>query len=239
MFVGANGTEFASKLLSYLQEADYRVAVSAKDRNEVFKLRYDAYIREESIKPNNSGMFHDAYDDMDNCWIFGIYLNDKLASSIRFHVISPEIRKGPALDVFPDIIGPMLDEGQVLIDPTRFVADPVAAKEYPEIPFMTLRVACMAYEYFNADSVLATVRKEHQAFYRRVFNAKIMCDPRPYPALAKPISLLSANVRGVREKLARRYPIFESSLTERRLTFSQKEMLPANNQVIPLSGFAS
>ena len=230
MYVDPNGSNFATKLLGLLQEADYRVASSKVNREEIFRLRYDAYLKEGAIDENQSGMFNDAYDEFDNCWIFGIHLDKKLASSIRFHIITPEDRKGPAYDVFPDLVGPMLDDGMKLIDPTRFAAEFDAAKNYPEMPFMTLRVACMAYEYFDADYVLATVRKEHAAFYRRVFNAEFLCEPRPYPLLNSSICLLRANVRGVREKIARRYPIFESSLTERRMIFEQPLNLELQNK---------
>ncbi|MEM7215811.1 MAG: hypothetical protein AAF423_09730 [Pseudomonadota bacterium] len=224
MYTGSNGSEFAAKLLRYLQEVDYRVAWTNQQRNSIFRLRYDAYLREDTIKPNSSRMFRDEYDEFENCWIFGIYIKDELVSSIRFHVISPDCPKGPALDVFPDIVGPMVfDEGLTLIDPTRFVVEEQVASEYPEMPYMTLRVACMAYEFFDAEYVLATVRKEHMAFYRRVFNAEILSPPRPYPLLKKPIAMMRAHVRGVREKMARRYPIFESSLTERRMIFENRE----------------
>ncbi len=237
MYVDPNGSNFATKLLAYLQEADYRVASSRVDREEIYRLRYESYLNEGAIGENPSRMFNDDYDDFDNCWIFGIHLDEKLVGSIRFHVITPEDRKGPAYDVFPDLVGPMLDDGLSLIDPTRFAADIEATKNYPEMPFLTLRVACMAYEYFGADYVLATVRKEHAAFYRRVFNAEFMCEPRPYPLLNSSICLLRANVRGVREKLARRYPIFESSLTERRMIFDQPvnvQQVEENRPFIPV-----
>ncbi len=232
MYVDPNGSNFATKLLAYLQKADYRVASSKIDREEIFRLRYESYLREGAISQNETGMFNDAYDNFDNCWMFGVYLEDKLASSIRCHVISPENRKGPALDVFPDIVGPMIESGQTVVDPTRFVADSVAAETYPEIPFLTLRVACMIYDYYEADYCLATVRKEHAAFYRRVFNAEILCEPRPYPALNAPICLLKTNVSSFREKLLRRYPIFESSLTERRMLFEQPMNLEIAEKVM-------
>ncbi|MBO6813452.1 MAG: hypothetical protein JJ891_01240 [Rhizobiaceae bacterium] len=239
MFVGANGGEFASKLLKYLQEVDYRLAATREEREAIYRLRYRAYRREDGIDENPDGRFHDAYDDFDNCWLFGIYLDDELASSIRFHVISPETPRGPALDVFPDAIWPMLEAGQTVIDPTRFVTCERAAKRYPELPYMTLRAACMGYEYFNADFVLATVRREHQAFYRRVLEAEVVCEPRPYPKLKRPISLLKANVSKTREKIARRYPIFESSYTERRLIFSQPNHVPMGFPQAPLQALAS
>ncbi|MBL4727469.1 MAG: hypothetical protein JKY83_12530 [Rhizobiaceae bacterium] len=229
MFLDAAGQNFAHKLLEYRQETDYKVADSPEERMAVYRLRYDAYMREETIDRNSARVFHDAYDDFNNCWIFSISIDGRMISSIRLHVISQEFRKGPALDVFPDIVGPMIDEGKVLIDPTRFVADEQAMIRYPELPYLTLRAACMASEFFDADYCLATVRREHAAFYRRVFRSTFMCDPRPYPGLKKPICLLRADVSNIRDKLMTRYPIFESSFTERRMIFEQRDMLQAMN----------
>lgn len=225
MYVDANGSNFATKLLGYLQEADYRIADTPEDREEIFKLRYECYLKEGAIDENASGLFHDVYDTFENCWIFGVFLQDRLVSSIRCHLISPEWNKGPALDVFPDIVGPMIyDQGLKIVDPTRFVVDSQAAIDYPEIPFMALRSACMTYDYFEADYCLATVRKEHAAFYRRVFKAEMLCEPRPYPTLKSPICLMRTNVASFRSKLLRRYPIFESSRTERRMLFEQPKL---------------
>lgn len=230
MYVGSDESKFATKLLAYLQEADYRVAYSKNDREEIFRLRYEAYLKEGAINENQTGMFNDVYDEFDNCWMFGVHIENKLASSIRCHVISPENQKGPALDVFPDIVGPMIENGLTVVDPTRFVADPLFSDKYPEIPFLTLRVACMVYDYYEADYCLATVRKEHAAFYRRVFNAEILCEPRPYPTLNAPICLLKTNVSSFRSKLLRRYPIFESSFTERRMIFEQPVLQIGNQE---------
>ncbi|MCB1512872.1 MAG: hypothetical protein KDJ36_18410 [Hyphomicrobiaceae bacterium] len=222
---------FALRVSDYLQEIDYRAANTPKDLDRVFELRYRAYIREGAIREDKSERFTDSYDTMDNCWIFGIYHDDWLISSIRLHVISPENRKGPALDVFPDIVGPMIDKGNVVIDPTRFVADEEATKHYPELPYLTLRVAAMASEYFEADYCLATVRREHAPFYRRVFESTLLTEPRPYPSLAKPICLMRADVRSIRDRLMERYPVFLSSLTERRMLFDRPVETPTFDEL--------
>jgi hypothetical protein len=209
----------ALRISDYLQHLDYRIARLPRERDEIFRLRYKSYLRDNSIAQNNHQRFSDDYDNMENCRIFGIYADDWLIASIRFHVIGPEHRQGPALDVFPDLVWPMVQKGMVVIDPTRFVVDETASREYLDLPFLTLRVACMASEFFEADYCLATVRKEHSAFYRRVFNSQLLCEPRPYPTLTQPICLMRADVRKIRDTLMRRYPVFLSSLTERRMLF--------------------
>ena len=59
--------------------------------------------------------------------------------------------ESPSVEAFGEILHPELDRGKVIIDPTRFVADPDKAKRFPELPYVTLRLAYMACEYFNAD----------------------------------------------------------------------------------------
>jgi N-acyl amino acid synthase FeeM len=216
-----HGGDRALRVRDFLQQVDYRIASSEAERDSVFRLRYRAYLREKAIEANPQKRFHDKYDDAPNCWIFGVYNEETLISSIRVHVICAETPIGPALDVFPDIVGPMIDDGQVVIDPTRFAVDEAAASRFPDLPFLTLRVACMASEYFGADYCLATVRKEHGAFYRRIFKSEVLSEPRPYPSLAQPICLLRADVKAVRDEIMARYPVFLSSYTERRMLFER------------------
>lgn len=221
---------FSARLAAYLQKTDYRLATTEVEKLELYKLRYKSYVAGDAIDPNPLRQFRDFYDEMDNCWTFGVYVDGVLASSIRFHVLSAETPYGPACDFFPDIVKPWLDQGLVLIDPTRLVTDPDIRKLYPEIPYVTVRMPAMAYEHFNADYSLASVRKEHQAFYRKLFAAEALCEPRPYPPLTVRLSLMKLRLDQSREKLLRRYPIFSSSLTERRLMFEKPGVASVLNE---------
>jgi hypothetical protein len=215
----ASSRPFAQRLNLYLQDADYRVAGSIEERQEIFRLRYKCYLKEEAIPANDLGIFTDDYDKMENCWLFGIHLDGRLVSSIRFHITSPQNPFGPAYDVFPDIVRPMIEANKTVVDPTRLVVDRDVISLYPELPYVTIRAAFMAAEYFDAEYMLATVRQEHQAFYKRFFGFEQFCEPRPYPSLLKPISLLAANMYKQRDTVVERYPIFLSSFTERRMLF--------------------
>ena len=141
--------------------------------------------------PIASEKFSDSLDSSANVWIFGVFLDGKLASSIRLHIASPDCGELPALNVFSDILGPQLASGRTIIDPTRFVADRELSRRYPELCYVTTRLAWLASEYFQTDLLLATVRAEHQAFYRRTFGHQPICPPRHYPSLTKPISLMA------------------------------------------------
>jgi hypothetical protein len=194
-----------------------------EDREAIFRLRYQAYSREGGIFGNSSRKFSDAYDEIGNVFLFGIYIDGELASSIRVHVASKEQPDFPSLEVFPDILQPEIDAGKVIVDSTRFVADERLSRRYRTLPYVTLRLGGMAAHHFHADHLLAAVRPEHQAFYRRVFQHRLMCGPRPYPGLAKPISLMMADYPRYVDQVHRRFPFFRSSLFERKMLFERSD----------------
>ena len=217
----AQPLSLAERVAHQLQNAEYRRAVTDQDREAIFRLRYDAYLKEGAIQPSFGRSFSDRYDDLDNGWIVGIHIDGRLVSSMRIHVGTSDFPDMVATNVFPEYVRPELAAGKVIIDPTRFVVDPATARTYPELPYLTVRIGHMAAEHFNADLVLATVRAEHQAFYKRVFGHSTVCPPRPYPTLIKPLSLMMLDYPATRREIMRRYPFFASSAGERSALFGQ------------------
>ena len=78
----------------------------------------------------------DQYDDLPNSWTFGVYFNGDLYSSVRISVLTPEWRQSCSAEAFGEILHPLLDRGQIIIDPARFVADPGRVKRLPELPYL-------------------------------------------------------------------------------------------------------
>jgi N-acyl-L-homoserine lactone synthetase len=217
----ADNDSFSDRLAQLLARIEFRRADSGEQREAIFRLRYQAYTREGAISPNSSGMFSDHYDETDNAYLFGLYIDDELASSLRLHIASKQHPNFPSLEVFPDLLQPKLDAGKVLVDSTRFVADEALSRLHRGLPYATLRLCMLAAEQFRADDLLAAVRVEHQAFYRRAFNHRLICEPRPYPQLAKPISLMTVHYPTAAGQLYRRYPFFRSTFLERRMLFER------------------
>jgi hypothetical protein len=205
--------------VSLLDQVDYRLAETPAEKEEIYRLRYRAYLREGAILPSGSQQVSDIYDDAPNAWIFGIHIGGELCSSIRVSVATPEWRMSPSVELFGDILHPELDKGRVFIDPTRFVADPEKAKRFPELPYATVRLGYVAGVHFNADVGLALVRPEHQAFYRRLFLQESWGEPRLLTGLLKPVGLMAAHYPTMRDKVFARYPYLHSSAFERRMLF--------------------
>ena len=208
--------------IELLDRVDYRLVESREDRETIYHLRYRAYLNEGTIEPNRDQKITDRFDDMPNSWIFGVYLDGRLASSIRLSISSPEHPMCPSVDVFGDYLQHEVDQGKVMVDPTRFVAEPELAGRFPELPYITLRLCFVACSYFNADLGLATVRAEHRSFYKRLFNHQPLSPPRMYPGLTKAICLMAVDFPASREKVFARYPYLRSSYFERRMLFERK-----------------
>ncbi|WP_438276612.1 N-acyl amino acid synthase FeeM domain-containing protein [Nitrobacter sp.] len=208
--------------IELLDRIDYRLMETRAERDVIYRLRYRAYLKEGAIEPNPDHKITDRFDDMPNSWIFGVYLDGALASSIRLSISSPEYPLCPSVDVFQDYLQQEVDQGKVMVDPTRFVADPEIAGRFPELPYLTLRLCFVACSFFHADLGLATVRPEHRTFYTRLFNHQPLSPPRLYPGLIKPICLMAVDFPASREKVFTRYPYLRSSYFERRMLFERR-----------------
>jgi hypothetical protein len=200
---------------------DYRPIETPEEKDQLYLMRYRAYTHGGLIPPSESERYSDRYDDAPNALTFGIYVDRELCSSIRLHVLTSERRMSYTTDLFGDVLHPRLDRGEVFIDPARFVANPEKAQRYPELPYLTLRLAYLACEYFNADTGLALVRAAHQAFYRRVFLYETIAEPRPFPNALVKVALMASDFRALREKVLARFPIMRSSAFERRMLFER------------------
>lgn len=204
-----------------LGQVDYRLAETSEEKEEIYKLRYRAYLREGAIVESPLERNTDQYDGLPNSWTFGVYFHGELHSSVRISVLTSDWRLSCSTEIFGEILHPRLDRGETIIDPSRFVADPDKARRFPELPYLTLRLAYMACDYFNADLGLAIVRAEHQAFYRRVFLHETIAEPRMLPGLLKPVGLMAADFPRLKEKVFERYPMMRSTAFERRMLFDR------------------
>jgi N-acyl-L-homoserine lactone synthetase len=224
--------------IELLDQVDYRLVKTEEEKDAIYRLRYRAYLNEGAIEANREGKVTDRFDDLPNSWIFGVHVDGTLVSSLRICVATAEIPLTPAVEAFPDVLDAELAQGKLIVDPNRFVADPLSARKMPELPYLTLRLAYVACEHFNANLGTATVRAEHQAFYRRVFLHNVLCPPRPYPTLTKPLSLMAVDFHANRALVFQRYPLFGSTASERRKLFERRGDQPDSALDLPKFLFA-
>jgi hypothetical protein len=219
-------SRFSGTLIDLLDRVEYRRVKPEVQYDPVYRLRYDAYRREDFIPINSEEIVRDEFDDLPNAYCFGVYIDGELVSSVRFHHLTPEFRTSPSHSVFPDILDPLLDAGLTILDPGRFTADYEASLAFPALPYLTLRLPTVAVQYFNVRYVLSTVRPEHAAFYRRVYRSEQIGEERFYHGLSFPMVLMACDIPVMYQDMLRRYPFFRSTPEERKGLFGTAGRAP-------------
>lgn len=215
----------AERMDTLLDRLECRPAYTHSDLEAFTRLRYEAYFKEGAVLQNETRKLEDRFDLTGNVWNFGFYLDGLLVSAIRVHVLAGQGDVSPALEAFSEVLEPHIAAGNIVVDPNRFVVNPRVARDYPELPFVTVRAAYMGGVHFNADLMTATVRAEHQAFYRRYLSFRLACPPRHYPTLTKPLSLMLLDFKKDASTIARRLPRFVSSANERAALYEDTRAL--------------
>lgn len=203
-----------------MENIEYRRIVTPEDFENISQLRskaFDAHmIYSRKLKGN-------ALDDMDfapNAHVFGVYYYGDLVSTIRVQVVSREHPDSFSLKMFPETLGPLVEQGMTFIDPTKFAVDESVSHEITGLPLLTLRIPMMAMTHFNASAGLALIKEAHEAFYRRVFRSSLLAGPKRLKGVAVPIILVQSPHKNTPDT-CRRYPIFCSTAAERRLMFDR------------------
>ncbi len=210
---------FAAHGLAALSLIEYRRVVGGNDLEDIFRLRYDAYRREKLITADASHQSSDKYDTSQNAQIFGLYFEDRLASSLRIHYATPEDRICPTNSHFPGTLDEHFDRGYTFIDSSRFCADTYLSGLLPFLPFMTIRLTAMACIFFDADFTLSVIRPEHAGFYKRFYGMKKWKSNQKVDWFAHEVDLYANGKLENSESILSRLPFFRSLTSERRRLF--------------------
>lgn len=234
-------SSFARNVLAMLERTEYRRCESGEDIESVYRLRYDAYRLNDLVPESPDHKVRDDYDDLPNCQIFGVYVDGALVSTLRIHNVTADMPWSPTMSVYGDVLDPRLKAGDSFIDPSRFAVDVEASRVFPQIPYLTLRLAGMACFYFNAPYCISMIREDHVAFYKRIYKARAIGEARPYAGVINCFALLyQADVLAIKDETYARFPFFRSTPMERRLMFGRPRTgeLPALT-VLPTAKYYS
>ena len=187
-------SSFASKVLSLLERVEYRRCDKGEDLEEIYRLRYKAYRSNDMVPDDERHAISDDLDDAPNAYRFGIYIDQRLVShdahSPRHFPTSAVafdqgVRRRRAADAGRG--------AHLRLHPSRFASDPEWSRVYPQLPYVTLRLAGMACFYFKASYCLSTIREDHAGFYRRIYCSEQIGEPRPYPGVFNKVVLFRTN----------------------------------------------
>lgn len=219
--VPSASSDFVRRIEALLDRTEYRRCDKGEDLEDIYRLRYKSYRLSDMVSEQAEHTIHDALDEAENCHKFGIYIDGTLVSTLRVHHADAQTPCSPSTMVYGDILRPMMAEGASFVDPSRFAADPEWSRVYPQIPYLTLRLAGMACFHFGAPFCLATIREDHAGFYKRIYESRQIGGLRSYPGLNYPVVLYRADVNAIRERSFARFPFFRSTRMEQRLMFGE------------------
>jgi hypothetical protein len=216
---------------------EYRRIEVEEERAAIYRLRYDAYLREGYIPPTASRRLTDTLEYLPNAWTFGIHVDRKLAGTIRMHLLTRKHANSFAYDLFPDVLEPELDAGSMVVDPNKFVVDREGAQRFPELPFAIVRLVHMFAGYFRADHIVASIRREHIAFYKRYLMFRPLCPPRKFDLFPMPVHLVGLHFLPAEAGLVSRFPFFAASDSEKRRLFARDhEQSPLHDGAMSAKG---
>ena len=215
---------FSDRVFRLLERVEHRLATTDREREEVFRLRYDAYVRNGLMEPRSDRrLFDERYDNAGNAWITMTLIDGELAGSLRVNCGAGADANLPSFRVYPDITAPKLSAGQIAVEYTRLAAKLSLSSAHPELAYIIMRPGYMAASHFDADLAITTPRPEHMAFYRRVFQFVPWCEPRSYPGLTAQFACMGADFHESRAWIEARYPFYKSTLAEREALYGPCE----------------
>src|SRR5260221_806025 len=112
---------FPERSADPLEHVDYRLAETPEEKDEIYRLRYRAYLREGAILPSQSERVTDRYDDEPNNFTFGVYYRGELYSSIRVSVLCGKWRGSPSSQMFREVRHSPRVPGDSVSEPTAAV----------------------------------------------------------------------------------------------------------------------
>ncbi len=184
-------------------------ALDPETKRKAYRLRYDSYFFQGHIEPRADGLFEDHYDLLDNSRT--ILVSDEIGpvGSVRVCVLGLPGQTSPACEAFPDEIESALGQlapGRRAAEITRLVRSPAAANDQALV-FLLYRLANYIGFVENVDVLLASVRRNHAIFYRRL-GFETASPPRPYPGLNCPMQLMVCD-RANYERSFAQFPLID------------------------------
>jgi hypothetical protein len=212
-------TPFSEHLSALSTRITCKRAESYQEREAIFHLRYQSYLRAGILSTNPFARFTDDADRADNTYLFALHVDGRLASSLRLHVRSPRTPQFPSLALFPHALRPLLEDGKGIVDLSYVVANEPLSRQHRFLPYITLRPWIMAAEHFEAKHLVAAVKLEHLPFYERAFNCQVHAEVRQLPHLCARASLVTLDFESAAKHLYGKHPFLRSSPSERRRIF--------------------
>ena len=152
--------------------------------DDVCALRYESYIADDYIEPNDTKRFFDKYDHQANCQSFLTYCNGEVLGTIRACVYEPGSKQIiPAMEIYAPEIEAEVGLDQAFVESNKFVISPAFQRRGGTRARLGLmkNIINTALSH-DAKTIVTAVRAEHLRFYK-YFSFVPISDPKHYQHL--------------------------------------------------------
>lgn len=196
-----------------------RGARSYAERDAIFKLRYQSYLRAKLIPANAFGRYLEPSDHAEGSYLIGLHADRRLVAALRLQVGGAAAPDCSPPELFPDVLRPLLRSNKTVVHMSCVATDPELASAFVWMPYFILRYWIVAAEHFGADYIAAAVRPQHQLFYRRVLGCDLHAQGRPQPHHLAPVGLVTLDFAASARRSYQNLPFLRSIGSERRQLF--------------------
>jgi hypothetical protein len=209
---GVQLSHFSERIVS-------RRASGYAERDAIFKLRYQSYLRAKLIPPNAFGRYLEPSDHAEGSYLIGLHADHILVAALRLQVSGAAAPDFSPPELFPDVLRPLFRSNKTVVHMSCVATNAELACSYVWLPYFILRCWIVAAEHFAADYIAAAVRPQHQLFYRRVVGCDLHAQSRPRSHHLAPMGLVTLDFAASAGRLYRNLPFLRSSLPEQLQLF--------------------
>jgi len=174
------------------------IARTCEERDEVYRLRHEAYRRDGAIDPQPEGRFSDYFDSLPNSVSLLARCPDREATAtVRISVVRPDLswHEAPSRRVFDG--DPALEAmaREAYVEASRLCFGPLARRD----AFVKLlgHMAALA-DVYETGWLVACPRVEHAHVYKSLFGFRQVAEPRQYFGVRFQTQLLAVRREDIR-----------------------------------------
>jgi hypothetical protein len=215
-----------AQLSCFSKRITCKIASSYVERDAIFKLRHQCYLRAGLISQNSFGRYIEATDHAPNTCLIGLYDDRKLLSTLRLQIGSPTSSNLSSLQLFPKRLAALVRSSRTIVDMSCVATDRGLSALHIWLPYLTLRPWITAAEHFKADYIVTATRPQHRPFYQHALGCEA------YLHLRRPVhhlgsaALVSLNFATSAKRLYENLPFLRSTPSERQQLFARDATPP-------------
>ncbi len=180
------------------------VARTPEERDEVYRLRHEAYRRDGAIDPQPEGRFWDYFDTLPNSFSLLVRRQGREAkATVRMSVVRADLswNEAPSRRVFGGDPAFEAIAEESYVEASRLCFGELARRDaFVKLPG---HIAALS-DIFETGWLVACPRVEHSHVYKRLFGFRQLAGPRQYFGVRFQTELLGVRREDIREYAGRR-----------------------------------